>query len=132
MGAYPPRRCGLSYTCVKQLLVTFCRYVWIYPYFGVVFPDNYDPSNIWSRYNNEDTFAIKNALKGTITMGFSNGIGQKRKSFEQRFVKFAEKVTGFGHSYQEHSRYPQTYLVHDLVGENEKQNVKMISCITFN
>ena len=114
------REYGVLCPCIVDYHIhILCRYVWIYPYFGVVFPDSYCPRIIWSRYSDEDTFAIKNALRGTISIGVSNGIGQKRKSFEEDFVEFAEKVTGFGNIYKDHHRYSQTYFVHDLVGKKQ-------------
>ena len=92
-------------------------YVWIFPYFGAIFPDNYQDSNLWCGYTSEEVHTIKNALKGSMSIGISEGFQERFNSFDERFVDFAGKVTGYRETYQQNHQFQQTSLIYDMAGE---------------
>lgn len=104
--------------CIIIISTTTCRYVWIFPYAGAVFPDNYDNENLWCGYTNSEVYAIKNALKGSLSIGVTEGKGSMYEAFSNKFTEYSERVTGDTNGiYQNNTRFSQTTRIYDIIGK---------------
>lgn len=84
--------------------------VWILPYHDVVFPEEY--ANVWCHYSNETIFKLKNALRGSLLLGISEGMGPEHEHFLTDFHKEAFRITG-DDIYLRHQLFLQTPYIHD-------------------
>lgn len=100
--------------CSIRYLHLFCRYVWIFPYSSVIFPDDY--VNLWCNYTQEEAYTIKNALRGSLSIGIIEGFGEAYNNYTNKFAAMAEELTGDGASYEMQRQFLQTTYVHDTVG----------------
>ena len=75
-----------------------------------MFPEEY--MNLWCRYNNKDVYRLKNALKGSLLLGMSEGLGPELKDYLTHFHKEAFHITG-DDVYLHHRRFLQTPYIHD-------------------
>lgn len=83
--------------------------MWIFPYFSIVFPDNY--RNLWYNFTQEEVFIIKNALKGSLSIGIVEGLGKE-------YHDFLEGITGNPDQEQvcgNRRWLPQSAYAHDAV-----------------
>ena len=75
-----------------------------------MFPEEY--MNLWCRYSNEDVYRLKNALKGSLLLGMSEGSGPELKDYLTHFHKEAFHITG-DDVYLHHRHFLQTPYIHD-------------------
>ena len=106
--------------------------VWILPYHNIVFPEEY--ANVWCRYSSEAVYRLKNALRGSLLLGISEGTGPEHKEFLNSFHQEAFRITG-DDIYLHHRHFLQTPYIHDSLhviadaldelvkGKATKQNV---------
>lgn len=92
------------------LILTHYSNVWILPYHNVIFPEEY--TNMWCRYSSEAVYKLKNALKGSLLLGISEGTGPEREEFLASFHNEASHITG-DDVYLHHRHFLQTPYIHD-------------------
>lgn len=86
------------------------RTVWIYPYFDIIFPDNY--ADIWCEFTDQEVHIIKSALSGTLLVGLSKGTGGRYDRFITRFPLLARQVSESCIECH-HPRFLHTFYLHD-------------------
>ena len=75
-----------------------------------MFPEEY--TSIWCRYSNEDVYRLKNALRGSLLLGISEGSGPEREEYLKNFREEAFHITG-DEVYLHHRQFLQTPYIHD-------------------
>ena len=68
--------------------------------------------NLWCRYTSEEVYILKQALRGALMLGISEGTGQERESYLQTFNSEAIRITG-NDVYAHHRHFIQTVYIHD-------------------
>jgi hypothetical protein len=76
----------------------------------VLFPEEY--TNVWCHYSSEAIFKLKNALRGSLLLGISEGTGPERELFLTSFHEEAFRITG-DDIYLYHRPFIQTPYIHD-------------------
>ena len=89
------------------------RTVWIYPYFDVSFPDSYE--NLWCGFSNDQIFAIKNALRGSLLLGLHKGLGVNFGTFLEKFPTYAREITPSASKHCQNVQFIHTTYVLDCV-----------------
>ena len=84
--------------------------MWILPYQNLAFPEEY--VNIWCRYNKEEVYILKKALRGTLMLGISEGMGPEREIHVRHFHEEAFRITGDA-VYLQHNNFIDTAYIHD-------------------
>lgn len=103
--------CFVGYSCCCY--VFDCRIVWIFVYYNSHFPEDYqDP---WCAFTHKEVFTIKMALRGSLQMGISDGMGETYNSFLDNFITEAEGLTGYREEYESTRRFTQTSYLTDTL-----------------
>lgn len=80
----------------------------------MIFPDNY--VDLWCNYTQKEAFTIKNALRGSLVIGITEGFGKDYENYTSNFAAIAGQFTGDSTPYEMQRRFLQTAYVHDTVG----------------
>lgn len=79
-------------------------------YSNIAFPEEY--VNLWCSYTPEEVYKLKQALRGSMMLGISDGTGQEREEYIQKFINEAIRITG-SNIYAFHRHFIQTAYIHD-------------------